>query len=34
MVKKLKLLFISVCIIFLTPSLTNAQVIHEVKYKY
>ncbi|MEY2194720.1 LysM peptidoglycan-binding domain-containing protein [Neobacillus sp. BF23-41] len=32
MVKKFKWLFISVCIILLTPSLTNAQVIHEVKY--
>lgn len=32
MVKKLKLVLISVCIILLTPSLTNAQVLYEVKY--
>jgi spore germination protein len=31
MVKKFKMLFISVCIVLFTPSLTNAQVIHEVK---
>lgn len=32
MVKNLKWLFVSVCIVLLTPNLTNAQVIHEVKY--
>ncbi|MEH7246134.1 LysM domain-containing protein [Neobacillus niacini] len=32
MAKKLTFLLFSVCIIMMAPGLTNAQVIHEVKY--